>query len=363
MQFQITEDDINNVINIMEKRWFFNKANQIKKKYRQIIILWIIWFIIIGVISLYINPIYIALILILLIIYVVYFFSKFSNELKNSLIKKEYIKLLKKELDYSAWNDLFPLSVDEFYDQSGLLSSYEYIDLEEDSISLKTANFNLYWEEIKTSREVEDSEWHRTREITNHAYIILIEILDHRFPIKTKVKLIPDIQNSVMKFLIAFILWTVSSLLWYSVIIVLDISISKSILYLIIFVLFVTWVFLFFYFLNKNRVKLESKEFEKIFDVYSENEIEARRLLTPKMMGKLSNFANNSKYRWLGLTFEQNRIYIKFDVNTFLEFSLFGKDMKMQIKNFFYQIKLIIDFLNRVNMEYFSESDFLKERK
>lgn len=368
MQFQITEKDISNTIEIMEKKWFFNKANQTKKKYRQIIIFWIIWFIIVGSVFLYIKqPAYILLLVVVLIMYIWYFFSKFSNELKNSLIEKEYIKLLKKELNYSAWNDLFPLSVEEFYNQSDLLNSYEYVDSEEDSISLKTNNFNLYWEEIKTSKRVEDSEWHRTKEITNHAYIIFIKILDHRFPIKNKIKLLPDIQNSIIKFFIAFIVWTISSLIWYYIIQIIieykSININENILYFIIFILFISWVFLYFYFSNKNRVKLESKEFEKKFDVYSKDEIEARRLLTPKMMEQLSDFANKSKFRWLALTFEQNKIYIKFDVNTFLEFSLFGKDMKMQIKNFFHQIKLIVDFLNRVNMEYFSESEFLKKRK
>jgi hypothetical protein len=51
------------------------------------------------------------------------------------------------------------------------------------------------------------------------------------------------------------------------------------------------------YFVNRKRIELENVEFEKIFDVYSDDEIEARRLLTPKMMEKLVNFAKKSKFK------------------------------------------------------------------
>jgi hypothetical protein len=53
-------------------------------------------------------------------------------------------------------------------------------------------------------------------------------------------------------------------------------------------------IFLVKYFLSKDRVKLENQEFEKIFDVQSKDEVEARRLLTPKMMEKLVELVKQS---------------------------------------------------------------------
>jgi hypothetical protein len=85
--------------------------------------------------------------------------------------------------------------------------------------------------------------------------------------------------------------------------------------------------------------------------------------LTPKMMEKLVNFAKKSKFKWLAFNFVEDKIYIKFDVNKFLEISLFWKDIKDQIRDFFYQIMLIVDFVNRLNIEYFSEVEFLKDRQ
>jgi hypothetical protein len=54
------------------------------------------------------------------------------------------MKYLNENIKYSPDNNLFPLSVESFYKESGLLNYYQYVDLEEDSISFKTDSFELY---------------------------------------------------------------------------------------------------------------------------------------------------------------------------------------------------------------------------
>ena len=139
-------------------------------------------------------------------------------------------------------------------------------------------------------------------------------------------------------------------------------NILNSDIWKIFFVLIslIIWIFLSIYFANKNRVKLENKKFEKYFDVISENQIEARRIITPKMMEKLIELKEKSKLPWLWITFYWNDIYIKFNVWNFLEFNLLNTNIWNQVLAFVKQINLIIDFVNFLNIEYFSQIEFQK---
>ena len=347
-----------------------------KSKYRKILIVGLI--IICAVIGILMFTIWgkdkggwIGVMFIVCSLFVVGVFMFFSRNVKW-LIAKNYMKYLNENIKYSPDNNLFPLSVESFYKESGLLNYYQYVDLEEDSISFKTDSFELYWEEIETSIRVKTKNW-ESRRTTNHCYIMLIKILKHRFPIKKYVKLMPDKFDSLWKKLFYCIMW------WGAGAFILGVgsnvilewkfkySLSEHKITVISVLLgilwFLIWAGLALYFVNRKRIELENVEFEKIFDVYSDDEIEARRLLTPKMMEKLVNFAKKSKFKWLAFNFVEDKIYIKFDVNKFLEISLFWKDIKDQIRDFFYQIMLIVDFVNRLNIEYFSEVEFLKDRQ
>jgi len=62
-------------------------------------------------------------------------------------------------------------------------------------------------------------------------------------------------------------------------------------------------------------VKLENIDFEKEFDVYSEDKIESRVLLTPSFMYRLVDYVNKiSRKRIYELFFKDDYIYVKYDI-------------------------------------------------
>ena len=78
-------------------------------------------------------------------------------------------------------------------------------------------------------------------------------------------------------------------------------------------------------FMQGSLVKLENPEFEKVFAVYSENQIEARYILTPVMMERLLKL-RNSKRDNLRLLFEGNHVVVAFSAPSgWLEPPFFGK--------------------------------------
>lgn len=353
MIFEISDKKIENVITKMENDWVFEKINNEKRRYQIYLLIWIIILSLIAL-FLYINWVKLSVIIVLYILFNLFLFwiisYFFSNKIKSEFLVR-YIKELDERINFSVDKKYFPMSLDEFYSKSWILNSYEMIDKEEDSISIETDSFNLYWEEILTSRRVSDSKWRKRKETTNRAYIIYITIKEHRFPIKESVKLLPDaMDRTLIKILYSLWFWfSIWALFTAFLNFIFELFHLKELFhnYFIYFFLFwfSIWIILYFYLKWLNRIKLENKEFEKFFDVYSENDIEARRLLTPKLMEKLVEFVKNSKFRWLAFNFIWNEIYIKFNVRKFLEVSLFW-DMKEQIYKFLYQIKLIIDFIN-----------------
>ena len=76
----------------------------------------------------------------------------------------------------------------------------------------------------------------------------------------------------------------------------------------------------------KNKLEMDSQEFEKYFDVITTNKIQALQVLTSELMNKLINFTTNYNIK-LELTIKNNRIFIRFHNNTFFEppfFSIFS---------------------------------------
>ena len=79
------------------------------------------------------------------------------------------------------------------------------------------------------------------------------------------------------------------------------------------------------------------------------------------MMEKLVELVKKSWMLWWAFSFTRDKIYAKFDTNGILEINLL-KEPEDQVRNFLKQIKLILDFVNYLNIEYFSEVEFSKER-
>ena len=101
---------------------------------------------------------------------------------------------------------------------------------------------------------------------------------------------------------------------------------------------------------NPDRIELDSQEFEKYFDVYSDNKILAVRLLTSDVMQTLVDFYNN-----LNLEFEivikNNNIYLRFFSGPLFEPKILGgltdKDL---LYAHFYILQFILDLAQKINL-------------
>jgi len=100
--------------------------------------------------------------------------------------------------------------------------------------------------------------------------------------------------------------------------------------------------------INKNRVKTENTQFEKEFDVYCEDQVKSREVLTPSFMYRIYDFVNKIDARRVyEFYFSDNSMYIKLNfLNSrktlnYLEVSskLSIKENMMLFVNFYLELK------------------------
>ncbi|MCI9063251.1 MAG: DUF3137 domain-containing protein [Clostridia bacterium] len=76
----------------------------------------------------------------------------------------------------------------------------------------------------------------------------------------------------------------------------------------------------------KDKLEMDSQEFEKHFDVYTQNNIIAMQLLTSDIMMKLVDFKNNMKLKYdIGIF--NNKIYIRFMTGPMFEAKISNKEI------------------------------------
>ena len=75
---------------------------------------------------------------------------------------------------------------------------------------------------------------------------------------------------------------------------------------------------------KQNKVEMDSKEFEKYFDVYSESNILAMEILTHDVMQELTEFYDTYKIKF-ETVIKNNNIYIKFDTGVMFEPNILKK--------------------------------------
>ena len=100
---------------------------------------------------------------------------------------------------------------------------------------------------------------------------------------------------------------------------------------------------------QNNRVEMDSQEFEKYFDIYSENKILAMQLLTSDVMNTLIDFYNkyNIEYE---IVIRNNRIYMRFFTGAMFEPKIFGNSMdKRLLFSYFCILKFIVNVTKEVN--------------
>jgi len=98
-------------------------------------------------------------------------------------------------------------------------------------------------------------------------------------------------------------------------------------------------------------VKLEDPDFEEKFVVYSNNQTEARYLLSPSLMRRIVNFAEKSKKK-IQLSFVDSRLYIAIPFNKSLfEPKLFGEIVGIDhVREYYLDLLLANDLVDDLNL-------------
>lgn len=107
------------------------------------------------------------------------------------------------------------------------------------------------------------------------------------------------------------------------------------------------------------RVKLENIEFEKFFDVYCEDQVTSRMIITPAFMDRLVQFVQKTgnQYEFL---FRSNIMYVKRKISgTYLEAGT-NTDMTKNLDGyarFYTDMREIMQFVYDMNLMYLSKTD------
>ena len=100
---------------------------------------------------------------------------------------------------------------------------------------------------------------------------------------------------------------------------------------------------------NKQRIELDSTEFEKYFDVYGNSNIFGFEILTHEVMEEIVQFYNMYKIDF-EIVIKENRIYIKYDVGDIFEGAIFSKSTNMKSLWVCYSIiNFIINLTTKIN--------------
>ena len=104
-------------------------------------------------------------------------------------------------------------------------------------------------------------------------------------------------------------------------------------------------------FFDGSSVKLENPEFEKLFSVYSHDQIEARYILTPKMMENLTalRMKKNTDMR---LVFEDDHVAITISKPSgWLEPPSFGKFARIEVlENILIELEEVLNIIEDLDL-------------
>lgn len=102
--------------------------------------------------------------------------------------------------------------------------------------------------------------------------------------------------------------------------------------------------------LNKNsKVEMESREFEKNFDVDAVNKIIAMTILTPDTIEYITDFYNKYKLNF-EIIFNGDKIYLRFFTGQMFEPKIFGNSMNKKLLYTYYSIlEFVIEITRKVN--------------
>lgn len=102
-------------------------------------------------------------------------------------------------------------------------------------------------------------------------------------------------------------------------------------------------------FASKEKVEMDSSEFEKYFDIYAEDKIKAMQILTSDVMMIMIEFVKQSKLKY-DLTIKNNQLYIRFYTGSMFEPKLFKRALDYDtLKEYYDIIEFILKVTSKIN--------------
>lgn len=98
------------------------------------------------------------------------------------------------------------------------------------------------------------------------------------------------------------------------------------------------------------RVKLENPEFEEIFNVYGSDQIEARYVLTPKIMERMV-MLHDKFQRNMWFSFNENHMYAALDTpRDYFEIDIAKEASFELVENFLTEVQAVIDVIDELDL-------------
>ena len=100
------------------------------------------------------------------------------------------------------------------------------------------------------------------------------------------------------------------------------------------------------FFDRKERIEMDSGEFEKIYDLYSVNKIYAMQLFTAEILQLFVDFRKISPE----ITIKGNKLYIRFETGNIFEANLFKESFDYNtLKKYFSVIRFVIELTDIIH--------------
>lgn len=295
------------------------------------------------------------------------FRSKIEIPLKRDVMSR-ICNMLHPDFKYSydnkySFNDISDLVNMNF------LKSYTAVSKVEDSSQLhierdgKAFEFNGF--EIKTTKT--QGSWKSRKTVTtNHDYLMRIVFPYARIPIKDNLQIIPKfktslkVRNSFLSIILGIL--SVALFFWLASMITLKMGFI-GLFSFIIFPLILVGIFVLKNYAKKwgrstNEIHLENTDFEKMFDIYCDDEIGSRMILTPAFMDKLITFVQKTGNIYSFL-FTENKVYIKRKISGRYMDVRTGRNMFKNLQwflQFYIDMKEVMSLSQELHLLYLSKT-------
>lgn len=297
--------------------------------------------------------------------------KKFANKIEIPLkekVLKRLCPVLYSKLEYSH-DGKYSFSEMKDLVKKRFLNSYDSIKIVEDSIFFPMQkdgkNFYVHGFELKTT-ETRGSGRDRRTVTTNHDYLIKAEFPQARIPMNADLFIKTDAFDNIKKQGLIGIIYYILISIIFAVLFFLffKLSIRTGNFVIPLFMVVILGLMGYFVFKDKKereklRVKLENIEFEKFFDVYCDDQVTSRMIITPAFMDRLVQFSQKTgnQYEFL---FRSNIMYVKREINgAYLEAGT-SKDMTKNLDGyvkFYTDMREIMQFVYDMNLMYLSKTD------